>query len=106
MPDKQLPGWVSILAFALWGGGVAYLQQIAAERRRFQWGAFAAKLAVAGFAGEMVVLLGDATGISPAWHEVAAGIAGFLGTEAVNGIKLVVLRKFAISPPEAREGDQ
>ncbi len=106
MPEKQLPAWASMLMLAASGGGVAYLQQIAQERRQFRWRDLAVRLFIAGFAGQMMSLLGMALGISPDWHDVAVGMAGYLGTEVLNAIKTLVYLRYGMAQREAISGDK
>jgi CHASE2 domain-containing sensor protein len=107
MPEKAivnvLPDWVIWLVLSVWGGTAAYLHQIDLDRRRFRWGEYGAKLVIAGFAGQVLLFTAQAAGVAAPWMGVVSGMAGFMGADAINLLKVAFVRRFKAAAAEPAE---
>ena len=57
-------------------------------------GGFLARIAIAAFAGTLVVLIGSEYGVSDKMVGAIAGIAGYTGTEAIEGVRRFVVGRY------------
>jgi hypothetical protein len=70
-------------------GGVVRLLQRASNGEDVSRIIVVTEVAVAGFAGLLTVLLGNAVGIAAEWLGVMAGMSGYLGTKAIDRLTAV-----------------
>jgi len=92
--------WVALAGF---GGAVKYVSFVIRTDSQFSWRRFAALLVanvfVSSFCGLMGGLLASAFKLDMVWQYLACGTFGYLGTQGLDIIILVVKRKFAPLTP-------
>lgn len=77
---------------AVLGGVARYLSEYR-QSRVFDFGAFLANVAIAGFSGAMFLLLGRSLQMPEALIGVMSGVGGFMGVDAINFLIEYLIKK-------------
>jgi hypothetical protein len=89
--------WVAyiwVMALAMLGGGVGYMQKVKSGRVKFRWMALFVELMTSGFVGLLTYLLCHSSGVSEPLTAVMVGVSGHMGTRALMQLEAVYKRLF------------
>ncbi len=70
------------------GGLVKALREVLKGTEKFAWSRVIARIIISGFSGLMVAKTTEL--LDPTWATIAAGIGGYLGTEALDSLVEVI----------------
>ena len=80
----KIPTEIIWTILAILGGVSKQINQTLNEKKKFDWRVFLSRTVVSGFSGYMFAQ--TASILHPEWALVAAGIGGYMGSEAIDFI--------------------
>lgn len=102
VPTPQGWSWFTTMlyaAFASVGGALGYIMRTLDQGLRVSRWRVVVETTAAGFVGVLVMLICQATNLSPQWTGVTVGVCGWLGaTSSIRMLERVVSRKIGATP--------
>lgn len=99
--SEKISGWFGIasyIALAFFAGAIGYIMRQLAENKPVGVWRVIVEALGAGLVGYIVMLICQATGLSPEWTGVAVGVCGWLGASATMRIlERYVFRKLGVT---------
>ena len=98
--------WESIVAILLAMAGRIARMLSSQNKRRMRLGIILSELFVSAFAGYMAILLARTTGLSGDWIGLAAGIAGWAGSGAIDLILKLAGKSLGVDMEDKEKNEE